>query len=73
VEGSAEDMKIIALGIRARENVTNYRCAVTFSSEKLSAFLYSPRNSRLNTIRYFSIEELDDLATQIFEKIKLQI
>lgn len=61
VEGSLEEMKLIAKAIRARAKFEARRCAVHIENNR--AFFCSPRNSRKNAS--VPLEFADQLAEQI--------
>lgn len=65
VEGTREEMLLIADAIWRRKHVGFKRCAVGFGGEEV--YLWSPRNSTQNGV--VSLADADDLAGQIQETL----
>ena len=65
VEGTREEMLLIADAIRNRKHIGFKRCAVGFEGEEVH--LWSPRNSTRNGV--VSPADADDLAEQIQEAL----
>lgn len=65
VEGTAYEMLEIAKAIKEKADISFRRCAVSFEYD--GVHFYSPRNSSIDGI--VSIDEADELADQILEKL----
>ncbi len=66
IEGPADHMIELAHAIRDRTSVSFKRCAVHFEND--GAHFSSPKNSQRDAV--VSVEEADELAAQIFAKLK---